>query len=66
MPVFVISLAAATLFCLSVTLLNGMTRLVLRLHLAPLDLAENGFLQYGLALALAVALWRKAARRSAL
>ncbi|MBY0257952.1 hypothetical protein [Methylobacterium sp.] len=62
MPDFVATLAAAALFCGGVLILNGLTRLALHLHLAPADLAENGLLQYGLALGLAGLFWRLAAR----
>lgn len=62
MPDFVATLAAAALFCGGVLILNGLTRLALHLHLAPYDLAENGLLQYGLALGLAGLFWRRAVR----
>ncbi|MCJ2047091.1 hypothetical protein MKK58_21495 [Methylobacterium sp. J-078] len=64
MPDFVATLAAAALFCGGVLILNGLTRLALHLHLAPFDLAENGLLQYGLALGLAGLFWRRAARKA--
>lgn len=65
MPDFIAALAAAALFCGAMPVLNGLTRLVLHLHWAPADLGENGFLQYGLALALAGLLWRRTTRRPA-
>ncbi|MDB5646281.1 hypothetical protein [Methylobacterium sp.] len=65
MPVFVAALVAATVFCTSVLVLNGLTLLALRLHLAPADMGENGLAQYGLALVAAGFLWRRAGRRNA-
>ncbi|MCJ2037132.1 hypothetical protein [Methylobacterium sp. J-068] len=62
MPDFITGLAAAALFCAGILIFNGLTRLALQLNVAPLDLAENGFVQYGLALALSGALWRRHAR----
>ncbi len=62
MPDFVAALAAAALFCAGVLILNALTRLLLVLHVAPADLAENGFAQYGLALALSGLAWRRAVR----
>ncbi|GJE60338.1 hypothetical protein MPOCJGCO_2449 [Methylobacterium trifolii] len=64
MPDFVVALLTATAFCLAVIALNALTRLAIQWHLAPHDLAENGFVQYGGALALArVAQSRIPARR---
>ncbi|MBX9933158.1 MAG: hypothetical protein K2Y56_16745 [Methylobacterium sp.] len=64
MPDFIAALVSAILFCVAVILLNGATRLVIALGMAPADLAENGFVQYGLALAVAVIFWRRATRVS--
>lgn len=61
---FVAALAATALFCTGVLVFNALTRLALRMAWMPADLSENGFLQFGLALALSVALFRKASRRS--
>lgn len=63
MPDFVAALVATATFCASLILLNGLTRMAMQLPIAPTDLAENGLLQYGAALALAWATWRRAVRR---
>ncbi|GEP05083.1 hypothetical protein [Methylobacterium oxalidis] len=68
MPDFVAALAAAAVFCLSLIVLNALTRLALLWQVAPHDLAENGFLQLGGAVILARAAYRRAplpARRRA-
>lgn len=64
MPDFIVALIAAIVFCLSVVVLNALTNLAIGLHVAPVDLGENGFLQYGLALAAGYRSWRLAARRA--
>lgn len=66
MPDFIAFLAASALFCAAVIVLNGLTRLLLQLSGSFGDLAENGFAQYGLALAVACLVWRRAIRRNAL
>ncbi|KQP31619.1 hypothetical protein ASF49_09200 [Methylobacterium sp. Leaf104] len=66
MPDFVALLAASALFCAALVALNGLTRLLLQMHGSIGDLSENGFAQYGLALALAALAWRRASRRKAL
>lgn len=63
MPDFVAALVSAAIFCAGLILLNGLTRLAMQVQIAPADLAENGLLQYGVALALAGATWRRALRR---
>lgn len=60
MPDFVAALLAATAFCIALLVLNALTRLLIQVHLAPHDLAENGFLQFGGALALARVAYRRA------
>ena len=60
MPDFVAALFAAAAFCLVLVALNALTRLLIHWHLAPYDLAENGFLQVGGALALARVAYRRA------
>lgn len=62
MPDFVAALFAATLFCLALLALNALTRLALQAHLAPDGFAEGGFLQYGGALVVAGAAYRRAVR----
>lgn len=62
MPDFVAAALASAVFCLAVIALNALTRLALQAHLAPDGLAENGFLQYGGALALAGSTYRRATR----
>ncbi|CAO4149332.1 hypothetical protein PUR23_21985 [Methylorubrum populi] len=62
MPDFVAAALASAVFCLTVIALNALTRLALQSHLAPDGLAENGFLQYGGALALAGSTYRRATR----
>ncbi len=62
MPDFVAAALASAVFCLAVIALNALTRLALQTHLAPDGLAENGFLQYGGALALAGSTYRRATR----
>lgn len=66
MPDFVAALVAAAIFCAGLILLNGLTRMAMQWQIAPADLAENGLLQYGAALALAGAAWRRAVRRAAI
>lgn len=63
MPDFVAALVAAAIFCAGLIVLNALTRLAMQLQIAPSDLAENGFLQYGGALALAGSTWRRAQAR---
>lgn len=62
MPDFVAAALASAVFCLAVIALNALTRLALQTHLALDGLAENGFLQYGGALALAGSTYRRATR----
>ncbi|MDO9425997.1 MAG: hypothetical protein Q7T93_04125 [Methylobacterium sp.] len=62
MPDFVATLVASLIFCLGLMLLNAGTRLALQWYAAPADLAENGMLQYGLALAAAATVWRRTVR----
>ncbi len=64
MPDFVAALLAAASFCAAVIVLNGLTRIAHHMQVAPVDLAENGLLQFGLALALAGSTWRHAIARS--
>lgn len=59
MPDFVAALLAAAVFCFGVIALNALTRLVIQMQVAPADLAENGFLQYGGALVLARVAYRR-------
>ena len=59
MPDFVAASLASAVFCLA---LNALTRLALQAPFAPDGLAENGFLQYGGALALAGTTYRRATR----
>lgn len=59
MPDFVAALLAAAVFCIGVILLNALTRLALQMQVAPNDLAENGFVQYGGALVLARVAYRR-------
>ncbi|CAA2139662.1 MULTISPECIES: hypothetical protein [Methylobacterium] len=60
MPDFVAALITAAAFCAGLILLNVLTRWAIQAQIAPADLAENGLLQYGLALALAGCTWRRA------
>ncbi|MCJ2131738.1 hypothetical protein [Methylobacterium sp. E-045] len=60
MPDFVAALITAAAFCAGLILLNALTRWGIQAHMAPADLAENGLLQYGLAIALAGFTWRRA------
>ncbi|KQO52159.1 hypothetical protein ACYQR9_13175 [Methylobacterium sp. CM6241] len=60
MPDFVAALITAAVFCAGLILLNALTRWAIQTQIAPADLAENGMLQYGLALALAGFTWRRA------
>lgn len=62
MPDFVAASLASAVFCLAIIALNAVTRLALQTPLAPDGLAENGFLQYGGALALAGTTYRRASR----
>lgn len=62
MPDFVAALLASALFCLALLALNALTRLALQAHLAPDSLADGGFLQYGGALMVAGATYRRAIR----
>lgn len=59
MPDFVSALLAAAAFCIVLVALNALTRLLIYWHLAPHDLAENGLLQVGGALALARVAYRR-------
>lgn len=60
MPDFVAALITAAAFCAGLILLNVLTRWAIQVQIAPADLAENGLLQYGLAIALAGFTWRRA------
>ncbi|CAA2104409.1 hypothetical protein MBUL_02689 [Methylobacterium bullatum] len=60
MPDFVAALITAAAFCAGLILLNVLTRWAIQAQIAPVDLAENGLLQYGLAIALAGFTWRRA------
>lgn len=60
MPEFVATLLATAAFCATLLLLNALTRWLLQLHLGPQDLCENGFVQYGGALVVARAAYRRA------
>ena len=62
MPDFVAALLASALFCLALLALNALTRLAIQAHLAPDGLMEGGFLQYGGALVVAGAGYRRAMR----
>jgi hypothetical protein len=62
MPDFLATLLAALVFCLGLIALNALTRLALQWQVAPMDLAENGMLQYGLAVAAAATVWRRTVR----
>ncbi len=62
MPDFLATLLAALVFCLGLIALNALTRVALQWHVAPMDLAENGMLQYGLAVAAAATVWRRTVR----
>lgn len=59
MPDFVATLLSAAAFCLALVALNALTRLLVQWQLAPTELAPNGFLQYGGALALAHVAYRR-------
>jgi hypothetical protein len=63
MPDFVATLLAAAAFCLALVALNALTRLLVQWQLAPHEMAPNGFLQYGGALALARVAYRRAPAR---
>ncbi|KQT50389.1 hypothetical protein ASG52_06090 [Methylobacterium sp. Leaf456] len=62
MPDFVAALFASALFCLALLALNALTRLAIQAHLAPDGLMEGGFVQYGGALVVAGAVYRRAVR----
>lgn len=62
MPDFVAALFASALFCLALLALNALTRLAIQAHLAPDGLMEGGFVQYGGALVVAGAAYRRAVR----
>jgi hypothetical protein len=63
MPDFVAALITAAAFCAGLILLNVLTRWAIQAQIAPADLAENGLLQYGLAIALAGFTWLRALAR---
>lgn len=63
MPDFIVALIASIVFCLGVVTLNALTELAIGLKVAPANLAENGLLQYGLALVVAYVVWQWAVRR---
>ncbi|MEE7489981.1 hypothetical protein [Methylobacterium oryzae] len=63
MPEFVASLLAAAAFCLTLLVLNALTRLLIQAHVAPADLGETGFLQIVGALLMARAAYRRAPER---
>ena len=62
MPDFVAALITAAVFCAGLILLNALTCWAIQTQIAPADLAENGMLQYGLALAAAATVWRRTVR----
>ncbi|MGU3359225.1 hypothetical protein ACLBWX_02710 [Methylobacterium sp. M6A4_1b] len=66
MPDFVALLARSVLFCAALVALNGLTRLLVQMNGPIGDLSENGFGQFGLALAFAALVRRRASRRKAL
>lgn len=59
MPDFIATLVAVAVFCIGVVALNALTRLALQMQLAPAGLAEGGVVQFGAALILAHAVWRR-------
>jgi hypothetical protein len=63
MPDFIAALLTAATFCIGLMALNALTRLAIQMQIAPSDLAEGGLVQYGGALVLATATWRRAQRR---
>jgi hypothetical protein len=63
MPEFVATLLAAAAFCVTLLLLNAVTRWLLQAQLGPHELCENSFLQYGSALVVARATYRRAPLR---
>ncbi|MGU3540365.1 hypothetical protein [Methylobacterium sp. A54F] len=63
MPDFVASLGAAAVFCLALIALNALTRLAVQWQLGPHEFAENGLLQFGGALVLARAAYRRGTGR---
>ncbi|WP_375464491.1 hypothetical protein [uncultured Methylobacterium sp.] len=63
MPDFVAALLAAAAFCITLVALNALTRLLIQGHVAPQDLAENGFVQFGGAVVAARAAYRRAPGR---
>ena len=60
MPEFTATLLATAAFCVTLLLLNAATRGLLQIHLGPQGLCEDGFVQYGCALAAARATYRRA------
>ena len=65
MPDFIAALLAAAAFCAGVIALNALTHLAIQMHVAPSDLAEGGFVQYGAGLLLAGTTWRRTLHRRA-
>lgn len=63
MPEFVATLLAAAAFCLTLMLLNAVTRWLLQAHLGPQMLCENSVLQYGSALVVARVAYSRAPLR---
>jgi hypothetical protein len=63
MPEFVASLLAAAAFCLTLLVLNALTRLLIQAHIGPADLGETGLLQIGGALIAARVAYRRAPHR---
>lgn len=63
MPEFVATLLGAAAFCLTLMLLNAVTRWLLQAHLGPQMLCEDSVLQYGSALVVARAAYRRAPLR---
>ena len=65
MPDFIAALLTAAVFCGVLIALNALTRLAIQMQVAPSDLAEGGFVQYGAALVLAGTTWRRSLHRRA-
>lgn len=63
MPEFIATLLGAAAFCLTLMLLNAVTRWLLQAHLGPQMLCEDSVLQYGSALVVARAAYRRAPLR---
>lgn len=66
MPDFIAILGASTLFCATVIVMNGLTRLAIQFNCATGDLAENGLAQFGVAIAIAGLALQRSFRRKGL